>query len=89
MVDIPLTELPADVEGTVVALDGGYGMQARLRSLGITEGRRLRKISGIGRRGPVVVLVERAQVAIGYGIARRVVVRPDASPSGGQDPGRP
>jgi len=77
MADIPLTELPAGAEGSVIALNGGYGMQARLRSLGITEGRRLRKVSDIGRRGPVVVVVERAQVAIGYGIARRVVVRPE------------
>lgn len=77
MADIPLTELPADAEGTVVALNGGYGMQARLRSLGITEGRRLRKVSDIGRRGPVVVLIERMQVAIGYGLARRVAVRPE------------
>lgn len=77
MADIPLTELPADGESTVTALNGGYGMQARLRSLGITEGRRLRKVSDIGRRGPVVVLIERMQVAIGYGLARRVAVRPE------------
>lgn len=89
MGDIPLTALPADVEGTVVALDGGYGMQARLRSLGILEGRRLRKLSHIGRRGPVVVLIERMQVAIGYGIARRVLVRADAPPSDRQRQGRP
>jgi ferrous iron transport protein A len=89
MGDIPLTNLPADAEATVVALGGGYGMQARLRSLGIVEGRRLRKISHIGRRGPVVVLIERMQVAIGYGIARRVMVREDAPLSGGESPGRP
>jgi len=87
MGDIPLTDLPVEAEGTVVALDGGYGMQARLRSLGILEGRRLRKLSHIGRRGPVVVLIERMQVAIGYGIARRVVVRADAPPSDGQGQG--
>lgn len=76
---VPLTDLPAYVDGTVVALDGGYGMQARLRSLGIVEGKRLRKLSDIGRRGPVVVLIERTQVAIGYGIARRVLVRADST----------
>lgn len=86
---LPLTDLPAYVDGTVVALDGGYGMQARLRSLGIVEGKRLRKLSDIGRRGPVVVLIERTQVAIGYGIARRVMVRADSLSSGGPGPSGP
>jgi ferrous iron transport protein A len=78
MVLLALTDLPADTEGTVVGLEGGYGMRARLRSMGIFEGTRLRKVSAIGWRGPVVVLVARTQLAIGYGIARRVVVRVDA-----------
>jgi ferrous iron transport protein A len=86
---LPLTDLPAYVDGTVVVLDGGRGLQARLRSLGIVEGKRLRKLSDIGRRGPVVVLIERTQVAIGYGIARRVMVRGDSLPSGGAGPSGP
>lgn len=86
---LPLTDLPAYVDGIVVALDGGYGMQARLRSLGIVEGKRLRKLSDIGRRGPVVVLIERTQVAIGYGIARRVMVSADSPSSGGPGPSGP
>jgi ferrous iron transport protein A len=86
---LPLTDLPAYMDGTVVALDGGYGMQARLRSLGVVEGKRLRKLSDIGRRGPVVVLIERTQVAIGFGIARRVMVRADASAMHGRRHFRP
>ena len=80
--EIPLTELKPDEEGSIVALQGGYGMQARLRSLGLVEGQMVRKLSRIGRAGPVIVLVDRMQVAIGYGMARRIIVRTESSDAG-------
>jgi ferrous iron transport protein A len=74
--ETPLTQLGADEEGLIVSLQGGYGMQARLRSLGLVEGQRIRKLSHIGRSGPVIVLVNRMQVAVGFGMARRILIRP-------------
>jgi len=50
-------------------------MQRRLHGLGLSEGRMIRKLSALALGGPVVVSVNRAQVALGRGIASRVVVR--------------
>jgi ferrous iron transport protein A len=70
-----LTELARGEEGTIVALQAGWGAQQRLRLLGLAEGQVIRKLSELALGGPVVVLVNRAQVAIGRGMARRILVR--------------
>ena len=71
----PLTELKPGDQGTVVAVKGGRGMQSRLRSLGLIEGQTLRKLSALAWGGPVVVEVKRTQVAIGRGMAAKILVR--------------
>ena len=73
--DKPLTELGPGEKAVVVALQGGRGLQARLRSLGLVEGQTVRKVSALAWGGPVVVEVKRTQVAIGRGMAGRILVR--------------
>jgi ferrous iron transport protein A len=77
-----LTDLAKGEEGTIMALQTGWGAQQRLRLLGLTEGQVIRKLSELALGGPVVVLVNRAQVAIGRGMARRILVRLDAAAGG-------
>jgi ferrous iron transport protein A len=77
-----LTDLAKGEKGTIVALQAGWGAQQRLRLLGLAEGQVIRKLSELALGGPVVVLVNRAQVAIGRGMARRILVRLDASAGG-------
>lgn len=69
-----LTDLAKGEQGTVVAIQGGWGFQQRLRLLGLAEGQAIRKLSELALGGPVVVLVNRAQLAIGRGMARRILV---------------
>ena len=69
-----LIDLAPGEAGIVVLLEGGYGMQRRLRSLGIVEGNTVRVLSALAWGGPVVVEVNRARVAIGRGMARHVKV---------------
>ncbi len=70
-----LTELKPGEKATVVSIHGGRGIQVRLRSLGLVEGQMLRKLSALAWGGPVVVEVKRTQVAIGRGMAARILVR--------------
>jgi ferrous iron transport protein A len=70
-----LSDLSVNEEAKIVEIRGGRGMQARLRALGLAEGQRVKKLSRVGFGGPVVILVNRAQVAIGRGMARRIIVR--------------
>ncbi len=69
-----LTELGPNEEGKIISLTGGRGLQARLRALGLVEGQVVRQLSSLAWGGPVIVSVNRAQIAIGRGMARRVVV---------------
>ena len=70
-----LTELSSDQEAEIVTIDGGWIMQARLKELGIVAGRKVKKISRVGATGPVIILVNRAQVAVGAGMASRIAVK--------------
>ena len=71
----PLTELKLGEEATIAAVQGGRGMQVRLRNMGLVEGQAVRKLSALAWGGPVVVMVKRTQIAIGRGMARRILVR--------------
>lgn len=75
MIEITLAELTPGEEAEVVAVEGGAGFRARLRALGLVEGQRVRNVSRIGWGGPVILLVNRAQIAIGRGMARKILVR--------------
>ena len=72
-----LSELSANEEAEIAEIRGGRGIQARLRALGLAEGQRVKRLARVGWGGPVVVLVNRAQVAIGRGMARRILVKTD------------
>ena len=63
--------------GVVVQIQGGHGLVNRLNSLSIRPGKRITKTSSMIMRGPVTIQVDRAQVAIGFGMARRIIVELD------------
>ncbi len=60
--------------GVVVEIQGGYGMQRRMYAMGIRPGKRIVKVSSQLWRGPVTVEVDNFQVAIGFGMAARIIV---------------
>jgi ferrous iron transport protein A len=72
-----LAHMPSGQSGVVVEIHGGHGLVNRLSALGIRPGKKIAKVSSMFMRGPVTVQVDRAQVAIGFGMARRVIVRLD------------
>lgn len=69
-----LSDLPSGKEATIVSIQGGVGMQRRLGRLGLHEGQRIRKTSNIAGRGPVIITVNRTQIAIGRGMAQKIEV---------------
>jgi ferrous iron transport protein A len=60
--------------GKVVEIQGGDHLANRLNSLGIRPGKRITKVSSMILRGPVTVQVDRSQVAIGFGMAGKILV---------------
>jgi ferrous iron transport protein A len=60
--------------GILVEILGGHGMIRRLDALGLRLCKRVRKVSSMLMRGPVVVELDGFQIAIGYGMASRIIV---------------
>lgn len=75
-----LTRLKTGETGLVKEIAGGWGVTSRLETLGIRSNVHLNKISSQLARGPVTVQVGNTRVAIGFGMAEKIIVqlvRPD------------
>lgn len=75
-----LAQLKSGQSGTVVDIQGGRRMANRLNALGIIPGKKITKTSAMLMRGPVTIEVDRVEIAIGFGMASRVTVKPDRIP---------
>ncbi len=71
---IPLSRMQVGQSGRVLQIQGGHGLINRLSALGIRPGQRVSKVSSMFMRGPVTIQVGNAQVAIGFGMANRIIV---------------
>ena len=71
---LPLAQMEIDQQGIISALNGGANFNARLQALNLRIGKRIKKISSSPFRGPVVVEVDNARVALGHGMAGKVMV---------------
>jgi ferrous iron transport protein A len=61
---------------TVLQIKGGHWIVNRLNALGILPGKKITKVSTMFMRGPVTIEVDRAQIAIGFGMAKKIIVKP-------------
>ena len=66
--------MEAGQSGTVVQIEGGRGLISRLSALGVRPGRRVTKLSSMLMRGPVTIQIGNTQLAIGFGMAKRIIV---------------
>jgi len=73
---VTLRQIRDRQSGIVVQIQGGHGLINRLNALGIRPGQRITKVSSTFMRGPVTVKVGNAQVAIGFGMANKIIVEP-------------
>lgn len=74
MEQIDLTQLEEGETGVVIEIQGGYGLIRRLESLGIRVGKKVTKVSSQFMRGPVTLRIDNFQVALGFGMARKILV---------------
>lgn len=69
-----LNELKNKETAVVRDLQGGEQFARRLETLGIRKGIKITKISSHFWRGPVTVLVGKTKIAIGHGMAGKIIV---------------
>lgn len=73
---IPLTKLKKGVRAKVVETASGKQASHRLSMLGIRVGGYVVKLSSFALRGPVTVKVGSSTLALGHGMAEKVMVEP-------------
>ena len=71
---LTLNQMRAGQSGIVVNIMGGHGAMKRLQSMGIRPGKQITKVSSMFMHGPVTLQVDRTQVAIGHGMAEKVLI---------------
>ena len=73
---LALTDLPVGASASVVRLAGGHGMQGRLASMGLHVGSQVRLLHAPRGSGPALVGIGQTRLAIGRGMAERILVSP-------------
>lgn len=68
-----LEELPPGKKAKLIRIEGGYGVRQRLYEMGLTPGTEIVVVSNTGR-GPLLVSTRGVTLALGRGIARKIVV---------------
>jgi ferrous iron transport protein A len=71
---LTLNQLKSGQTGTVVQIIGGRGLMARLNAMGIRPGKKITKVSALLFKGPVTLRLDGAQIAIGFGMANKIMV---------------
>ena len=78
-IQLALSQMQGDQTGTVIQILGGRGLIRRLDALGIRPGKKVTKISSTLFRGPITLRTNQTQVAIGFGMANKIIVETDTS----------
>lgn len=71
----PITGMKEHETGSIQDIEGEGRLKARLEAMGIRIGAKVRKISGLNSRGPVVFVSGRTQIALGRSMAYKIKVK--------------
>lgn len=74
-----LKDLKSGENGKITQIDGGHNMVSRLSALDIRLGSSIKKLSAGVMGGPVTIEVNRTQIAIGFGMAKRIFIEVENS----------
>lgn len=69
-----MIQMRENKKGKVLEIVAGESLQNRLMSLGIYKGREITKLSHFALKGPVAVKVGRAVLALGHGMASKIII---------------
>lgn len=72
---VDLVQMQKGQTGVLDLVEGGKGVTCKLDALGIRPGCSVTKISHALGRGPVVLRVNGTDVALGFGMAKKIRVR--------------
>ncbi|MEA2090529.1 MAG: FeoA family protein [Thermoproteota archaeon] len=82
--DLPLTRLKDGESGVIVSISStssrgrqrrGWGFRKRLEDMGLTPGTKIIMVKSAPFRGPIEIYVRGSRLAIGRGMAERILVK--------------
>ena len=76
---VTLRQMLPGQKGKVIQVQGGYGLVNRLSALGIRPSKKITKISSMLMRGPVTIQSGHTRVAVGFGMANKIIVELEES----------
>ena len=68
-----LSRIDPGEEVTLIDIEGGRGLRSKLYSMGLVPGANLKILSRSGS-GPVMIAVKDSRLAIGRGMAEKIIV---------------
>lgn len=71
---IDLTQMQPGETGIVKEIQGGLGLARKLQSMGVRSEKKITKVSSHFWHGPQTVKIGNIQIAVGFGMARRILV---------------
>ncbi|MFH0827513.1 MAG: FeoA family protein [Candidatus Omnitrophota bacterium] len=71
---VSLVQMKENQRGKVFEITSGSVLAGRLMSMGIYKGREITKLSHFALRGPVALKVGRTVMALGHGMASKIIV---------------
>ncbi len=74
---LTLGQMGSGQTGTIIRILGGRGLNRRLEALGVRPGKKVTKISTMMFNGPVTLRTDHTQIAVGFGMAQRILVELD------------
>ncbi len=74
MKKISLLQIKENEKVKILEIAAGTNLEKRLMSMGVYKGKEVVKLSHIGLRGPVVIKVGRSILALGHGVAAKIIV---------------
>lgn len=74
---ISLADMKTDETGIIVNIEGGFCAMERIQSMGVRVGKKIKKTGGNFKYGPQTALIDKFKIAIGFGMAIKVMVQVD------------
>ncbi len=71
---VDITQMSPREIGVIEDIKGGVGIMGRVQNMGIVPGKKIIKVSSQFLRGPQTVKIGNIQLAIGFGMAKKILV---------------
>jgi len=69
-----IVDLKRNESAVVKNIAGGHGLKRKLNNMGLRAGSNVTKVTSQFVRGPVTIKVGGTQMAIGYGMAKKILI---------------